>query len=135
MSCQRCEELREEIRFLKRQVAVEAEAAQVQCLAIMFGLAPAEAKMLAALYNARGRVLSPVQLDEIAPAERVRADERHMKHVDVRICRLRKKLCSPEAIKNVWGAGYHLTELGRLIVSEALEDNRAAAPSKSREAV
>ncbi len=126
MTCPHCEELREEIRFLKRQVDVEVVASQIDRFMGAFGAPPASAMILSALYNAKGRVLSRTQLDEAAPATRVDPDQRDLKIIDVRISRLRKKL-GEHAIQNVWGRGYYLTEIGRLQVEEALEAKAARA--------
>lgn len=125
MTCVHCEELREEIRFLKREIAVEDSEELIDRLRLYHHLQPAEARILAALYCAKGRVLSVYQLDELCPLISA-TEDRDIKHVNIRICRLRKKL-GAEAIQNVWGRGYCITDLGRLQVEEALEAQRRAA--------
>lgn len=124
-SCAHCEELREEIRFLKRERDLQRIQDQVTCLKVHFGLSPAEAHILSVLYAASGRVLSNVQIDDMTPAPVV-GEDRQLKHVDVRICRIRKKL-GAAAIQNVWGRGHFLTDIGRLQVEEALEGQKARA--------
>lgn len=130
MTCHHCQDLRDEIAFLKRQLGIQAQQDQISKLATRLRLPPAEAQLLSALYDAKGRVLSVYHLDEVMPA--VWSDDRDPKHVAIRVCRVRKKL-GGESIKNVWGRGYCLTDLGRLLVEEALEHQRAA-PRKSLEA-
>lgn len=125
MTCSHCEELREEIRFLKRERDLQKARDQITCLKMHFSVPPAEAHLLALLYHAHGRVLSAPQIDDMMPAP-VSGEDRQLKHVDVRVCRLRKKL-GGAAIENIWGRGYRLTEIGRLQVDEALEIKAARA--------
>lgn len=125
-NCAHCEELREEIRFLKREIAIDRQQSLVDRLVLHFHISPGEAQILTALYLAKGRVLTSAHLDECAPAVNVPAEDRDMKHVAVRILRLRKRLGS-EAINNVWSRGYCLSEIGLLQVEEALEAQKARA--------
>lgn len=133
MICPHCEELREEIRFLKRQIGVQQQQDQISTLATRFRLPPAEAQLLSALYNAKGRVLSVYQLDEAMPPVSASAEERDVKHVAIRVCRVRKRL-GEASIKNIWGRGYCLTEIGRLQVAEALEAQHPTTSRKPMEA-
>lgn len=132
MTCPHCQDLRDEIAFLKRQLGVQAQQDQISTLATRLRLPPAEAQLLSALYDAKGRVLSVYQLDEVMPPVSSSADDRDLKHVAIRVCRVRKKL-GEESIKNIWGRGYCLTDIGRLLVEEALENQRAT-PRKPLEA-
>lgn len=125
MICPHCEELREEIRFLKRQLGVEQRERQLDRLKRHFRIPVGDTLILAALANANGRILSQDHLDNLVPHLSA-GDDRDPKHVAIRICRLRKILGS-EAIEHHRGRGYFLTNLGRLQVEEALEAKTARA--------
>lgn len=124
MICPHCETLREEVAYLKGELALALSDDKLARLRRVTGVTPAEAKILLTLYQARGRFCAAYILDEAAPA--VSAIDRNLKHVDVRICRIRKKI-GKAAIENSWGNGYRITDLGRLVVEEALESRSVAA--------
>lgn len=124
-SCAHCEELREEIRFLKRERDIEREKAFVDRLKVHLRITPGDALVLAALYRANGRCLSIAHLDEVVPHLSA-GDDRNMKHVDIRVSRIRKAL-GKASVENVRGSGYFLTALGRLQIDEVLEVQKARA--------
>ena len=78
-------------------------------------LSATEAKMLCALFNSSGRIISRDQLlgDYLEPYDR---------SIDVRISRLRKKIeqdpQQPELIKTIYGAGYMFTAKVEWIAEE-----------------
>ncbi|EJL36573.1 response regulator with CheY-like receiver domain and winged-helix DNA-binding domain [Caulobacter sp. AP07] len=83
------------------------------------------ARVLAALYQAGGRILSrDYLLDEVLP--RGSADACSSKHLDVVICKIRRA-AGFDAIQTHPGLGYSITDLGRLVCDEALEAQARAA--------
>lgn len=124
MSCPHCEALREEVVYLKGELALALSEDKISQLSRATGLTPSEAKILMTLYQARGRLCAVYVLDDAAPP--TRSSDRNPKHVDVRICRIRKKI-GKACIENSWGHGYRITDVGRLVVEEALEARATAA--------
>jgi len=124
MMCPHCAELEEQIAYLKSELALSMSEDKLARLRKALGLTPSEVRILLALYQARGRFCSVYMLDEAAPA--TISGDRNVKHIDVRICRIRKRI-GKAAIENEWGRGYRLNDLGRLLVEEALEVQARAA--------
>jgi len=124
MTCPHCAALEEEIAYLKDELALTRSKDVVDRLRRHFRLSGQQATVLAALYNARGRCLQQWFLEEIAPP--VADKERQPKHMQVQICNIRNKV-GKGAIETVWGAGYRITDLGRLLCEEALEARAMAA--------
>jgi DNA-binding response OmpR family regulator len=124
MSCESCDALREEIAYLKGELALSLSEDKVARLRRSTGLTPSEVKILLTLYEARGRFCAVYMLDEAAPA--TISNDRNLKHIDVRICRIRKKI-GKACIENAWGLGYRISDVGRLVVEEALEARARAA--------
>lgn len=116
--CARCEELEEENRALRRELSYELDRSKLDRLRSSLGMSPCELSVLWSLYSANGRVVSPAALDALIPAEE--NPDRDLQVFKVWVNRIRKRL-GAKAIETHWGRGYSLTDLGRLLVNEALE--------------
>ena len=118
MTCARCEDLREEVAFLKRELGLERDAdAQVR-LRRAFRLSGREASILARLLARKG--LLPKQtlwqsLYEDGDSEAA------LKIIDVYVSRLRRALPAG-SIDTIWGQGYTLTPVGREACAAALRE-------------
>jgi len=130
--CDRCSELEEKIAWLEGELGLQmrqTDLAKVQrylhvaagISALGGGKATSVAEVVLALYQARGRVVSKLQLMEAAPPDSALYDERNPKIVDVWIWRARNGLGSG-AIGTSWGRGYYLTPEGLAKVSRILSD-------------
>lgn len=124
MSCPHCTALEEEVAYLKDELSLTKSKDVVDRLRRRFQLSGQQATVLAAIYNAKGRCLQQWFLEEIAPP--MLAPDRGPKHMQVQICNIRNKV-GKAAIETVWGAGYRITDLGRLLCDEALEAQVRAA--------
>lgn len=92
---------------------------------------PQVCKLVAALYGARGRVVSLQRLFAVIPSQAGPGDdERHSNFMSVLVHRARKAL-GADAIQNVHGVGYRLTDRGLDRVAAILgEGPVTAAPPK-----
>jgi len=122
--CVRCEDLEEEVAYLRRELAIANAQDVTDRLRRHFRLSGQQATVLAALYNARGRNLTQDFLEDIAPP--IHGHDRQPKHMQVQICNIRNKV-GRQAIETSYGAGYRITDLGRLLCDEALEVRSRAA--------
>lgn len=127
MSCVHCLALAEQLAELKRELDQQRATRldRAHLLAKRFGLPRQEGIILAALYHARGRVLSSDQLDEALP-EAEDGLVRTRQNIHVRICNIRRKT-GFAAIDTHHGVGWSITDLGRLVCDEALEARARAA--------
>ena len=123
--CARCQELEEEVRFLKRELGLDVERDKVGRLQTSLAITPHQARILYALYVARGRIITFDILHEMIPAEDG-APRDSVEVFKVQICKMRRAVGS-NAIQNVWGKGYRITHLGQMVVEDALEATRRAA--------
>ena len=120
MTCPHCEELREEVRQLRRELAYEIKASDADRVRIVFGLSRQAGKIVWSLYQARGRRLTAeallLQLDS----------EGEDQLIKVQVSRIRRAM-GRSFIDTYWGSGYALSEVGRLQVEEALEHKSVRA--------
>lgn len=130
--CERCPELEERIAWLESELGVQKDAAT--CERIHRALCdstngvgkPQAAKIIRALYAAKGRPVSKFQLMEAVPPRDFTAeDERDPKLVDVLVCYARKAL-GGDSIANVWGKGWYLTAAGMAKVGAILNPDPEA---------
>lgn len=123
MMCERCEELQEEIAWLKSELGLLTSTAQhdklLQYLKALYAAAtPSIASMILALRGANGRPMERLQLLDAMPSPGGRED-RGYSFVNTQVCHARRAL-GKAAIRNVWGVGYCLTPAGLAMVDEAL---------------
>lgn len=118
MRCDHCEELREEIAYLQRELGLQKHEDAVTRLGQRWGLSNTEAKILAHLHARRGACVSKSQLWDALYADG--SSEPEVKIVDVFICKLRHKLPRP-FVETIWGRGYALTGSAVATCDEVLE--------------
>lgn len=111
--CMRCAELEEEVAYLKGELGLSIDTTLNNELRDRHNLSPSDARLLCVLSDAKGRVLSRVQLAEAIGSESINADS-----LEVYVWRIRKRL-GKEAIKTAWGQGYAIGPLGAKAVTEA----------------
>lgn len=136
--CARCDELLDqnealaaEVAYLRSELGLRLDADHEHRLKAAFpkgqvarGLC---ARMVLALYQAEGRTVTALQLLDAAPPRNPASDdERQHQLVTTVACHVRKAL-GPDAIENVWGVGYRLTETGIAKVRTILSPEQGAA--------
>jgi DNA-binding winged helix-turn-helix (wHTH) protein len=117
--CQRCEELEEEVAYLRSEMGLEIGAGQIATIRQAFNLSPACARLLLVLHRASGRVMSRLQMLDALPARYDGHEDRDERIVNVHVSRIRQAV-GPGFIRNEWGKGYHLTAEGMNIIGTAL---------------
>lgn len=126
--CERCEDLEEEVAYLKSELGLQEDAEAYRRLRAAMKAAAGNSGrfqavgLVLALYHAKGRVLSRYQLLEVCPSPSGKED-RDATIINVWVHQVRKALGSG-VIENVWGRGYRLTDLGRQVVSAVLGEER-----------
>jgi DNA-binding response OmpR family regulator len=119
------DEVREENRQLRERIGADVRSGTVQRLIVFLGRRPGDARILAALLDAKVGVVAREALlaaqtppGREAPVSRV---------LDTRLCQLRKTLKPYDIeIETVWGLGYRLTPAMKDRLREALEESEAA---------
>ncbi len=120
--CARCEELEEEVAYLKGELGELTNTTREYETRKRLGLKPQECKLLAALYSARrsGFVAGGYLLDIIEANGKKKTELNDpQRSLLVYIHRIRKQL-GRDAIENVWGHGYRLTATGVAVYEAAL---------------
>ena len=118
------EELVEEVAYLRSELGATTDHDRDKLIAAL-RTTLAEARILSALYAARGRPVSNWRLAEAAPPGRMTADRNDVAAVKVWISRIRRKL-GADAVLTIHGLGYALSPAGMAIVDAALNDGGAA---------
>lgn len=133
--CQRCEELEERVAWLESELGLQRDA---DVEARMLAAFPHQAgvpyhpsrrgalRALLALYQAKGRPVTHLQILEAVPPANGGDDERTSNLVATWVC-VARRIVGRDAIESVWGKGYRLTPTGLARVSAALEADRVAA--------
>jgi DNA-binding response OmpR family regulator len=114
--CQRCQHLVEEVAYLKGELGLQYDEAELQRLQDVFGLKRGPAQFLRILRNARGRVVPHLQILEALPGN----EDRSLTLLSVYACRLRGPL-GRRAVEAVRGVGYQLSQTGLALVAQTLE--------------
>lgn len=121
MSCAHCEDLEEEVAYLKSELGLVRSKEETIRLRHTFSLSTAEAALVAELYAAKGRTVRHYRLLEALPTDN---EDRSPRILNTYICRIRARLAEraqgeEPTIHTIWGDGYRLTAEGQRIVSEA----------------
>lgn len=122
--CARCEELEEEVAFLKSELGLRSSADELRRLKAAFDLTPQEARIVLAMARAKGKPVMRVQLEELIN-ERSHKDECAYNLPSVYVAKIRRKL-GKEAVITAWGSGYSLSPEALERVRAVLETARAA---------
>lgn len=130
MMCERCADLEERVAWLESELGLRRDAERIERLkraipAYRLGGRGQAAHLLDALYAAKGRTLTKLQILEALPSP-AGNDERGLKLVDVVVCIARAGL-GKSAIETIWGVGYRLTDEGIQIVRAIVEPQAVAA--------
>lgn len=122
MGCSRCEDLKEEIAYLKSELGMALTKDERVSFRTNLGMDTAEAAIVAALYTAKGRLVETYALSDVLPTEN---DDRSTNIIKVYICRIRRKI-GKDAIRTVYSEGYGLTPVGLQRVAAAITAKVAA---------
>lgn len=113
------QELEDEVVYLRGELGLTTSASAIGAVKAATGLSDGPARVLLALYRAKGRALAKHQILDAVPAQRT-VDDRDPKLVDVWVCRVREATF-PDAIKTIWGQGHAITPEGAELVAKAIE--------------
>ncbi len=105
---ERFQQLEERIQFLESEMAMVLKAANVAAIMNRFSVGPGIAKLIQALYQAKGRVL-----DEGRLMDAIGSNGESGKVVQTYVCRARKALGAFDTIQTVRNMGFRLTETGK----------------------
>lgn len=114
MNCPHCEELQHELDMLRREVRGELDVASIGRFCADFGLSGTQARLLAALYCANGRVMSRHALEEATSTK----GGYESNTLSVMISKIRDRI-GHGSIETINGLGYRLSEAGLALVSSA----------------
>ena len=125
MTCPHCEELEERIAYLESELGLRNSADAALSLKRAFGLSPACAGIVSALYYAKGKPLSTWALLELT-SKPGRDDNRECGIIAVQVCRIRA-LMGKAAVQATYGFGYALAPEALARVAAILEPQQVAA--------
>lgn len=111
MTCETCAELRERIAYLESELRIQADDTEFARVKSAFRLEPMSTRIVLALWKARGDVVSRWRLEEL-----IRGDNDCSEGLlKVHVSRVRKRM-GADAVENVWGRGYRLSDeaIGRV---------------------
>jgi DNA-binding response OmpR family regulator len=114
--CQRCQHLAEEVAYLKGELGIQYDEAELRRLQDAFSLPRGPAQFLRVLRNAKGRVVPHLQVLDALPGN----DDRSLTLLSVYACRVRNSL-GHSALESVRGVGYRLSQSGLALAAQALE--------------
>lgn len=114
----RITELEEEVAYLRSELGLVRDLAQIGRLVTRLRIGKTQANFLLALYNSRANPLNRYRLYDITRMHGLR-EEVDIKIVDIQVCKLRRQL-GHDVIETVRGLGYRLTPLGVATVEMAL---------------
>lgn len=141
MTCARCEDLEAEIAYLRSELGLSVDATRVARLtdhlrsfryAHLRGRTGV-ARLLLALYDAHGRVLTRPQLLDAIPPASGDEDTRSTQLIDALVWGARSAL-GKDAIVNLWGCGYALSPEGMAKVAEIVGAPTLAGEKEGRRA-
>jgi DNA-binding response OmpR family regulator len=127
VTCERCLELQERVSWLESELGLQRSSAEWALLKRVFpaskdghGANGVALKTIMALYHARGRPLSCLQIMEAVPPRGGGDDERYAESVRCWIVRARQ-IAGSDAIETVWGRGYRLSDVAMKKIKSVLE--------------
>lgn len=120
--CIHCDAMRLEVAELRKTLGLSGKASDQLALQRAYKLAPAEARLIQALYDAAGKVVPNYTLAQIVVSDGALYDGSDALKVHVSNARAKIGFA---AIETVTGSGYAMTDTGRALVYTAL---KVAAP-------
>lgn len=121
--CARCQELEDEIRSLRRELAYELERGKADTLKRALRLTTAQSEIVWLLFTSNGRNVSNAALDDLVVGRHSRKRQ-GFDVFKVQISHIRATM-GHDSIETVLGIGYRMTDIGRLQCLEAIEGLRA----------
>lgn len=118
--CSRCEELEEEVAYLRSELGEEIEADAADRVRRALRLSPDQAAIVLTLYRAGGRPVSMVRIDEALP---VRAADRGLEVLRTKVSQIRREL-GKGFILSARPGGYRLPPPALDIVARLVGDTR-----------
>lgn len=106
MTCAHCTQLEEENAYLRSELGLVSDAQLQSKLQGMFGLRRSAAKLLEALYRAKGRVVDKRRLVEM-----IGSTDECGKTIDVLVCQLRRAI-GTEAVETIHHQGIRIGPAG-----------------------
>lgn len=121
MTCNRCEELKERVAWLESELGVQVNTSDAITICRELKIRPQAGQIVLALYRAKGRLVSNLQLWDAIPqvVSPKFDDDRSYKMLDVQVCNARKGL-GDGMIETVWGKGKALSPAGMARVAAIL---------------
>ena len=110
------DELEALVAYYKSELGLVTEATQVAKVRLKCNATNSEARVLLALYGAKGRILSQDALFEIIPHVK---DGENSGAIRMHVRALRRKI-GPEVVTTTPGLGYQIGQLGRETVEQCL---------------
>lgn len=129
MTCQHCAEKDERIAWLESELGTRTDFERIDAIRRALKRSGRNrggntARLIEALYAAKGRMLTRWQLMVAMPPEDHGEDERNPNMVSVYVAWARKGI-GHDGIESVWGSGYRITEAGMARVAEILGEGQA----------
>ena len=122
--CVECAALRHEVAELRKALGLAGRASDIQAIQRGYKLAPAEARLVMALYDAGGKVVPNYTLAQIVVSDAALYEGSDA--LKAQVCNVRAKL-GFSAIETVRSDGYAMTHEGRALVCAVLRVAEAAA--------
>ncbi len=125
-TCPHCAELAERVAWLESELGIQRAETRVTKVATALRVNPQAARIILALYDAKGRVVTNMQLWDAIPQVRDPHfdDERAPKLLDVVIWKARQAL--PGCIRTIHARGRQLTPDGMARVAGVLDEQPQA---------
>jgi len=123
MTCDRCEDLMERIRWLEEELGLQQSGVYGRIVANRFTLTPTEAWIVMILWKAKGRTVDRHWLLDHRPTV-LRGDtdgEFELNTIRVYVSKIRK-LMNGDYIKTEWGKGYYMSPEGVKFIDDVVAD-------------
>lgn len=124
MTCPHCEDKDDRIAWLESELGLQRTESEIDALRMAFGLTPQQSEIVRALYHAKGRTVSKLQLWDACPPVTA-GEDRVPEILNVHVCKIRNIL-GRDVIHTSWGRGYALTPAGMAKVAPILTPQQVA---------